>query len=106
MNANGGSFDPEDPDADTDTWLVVEGGRITPPEGDNQQKPERKGYTLKGWYTGQDLQTEHDSAQTVSGTMTLYAGWELDNYTISYELNGGDVYKRQSMRCSAFVSLA
>lgn len=89
LNANGGSFDPEDPDADTDTWLVVEGGRITPPEGDNQQKPERKGYTLKGWYTGQDLQTEYDSAQPVSGTMTLYAGWELDNYTISYELNGG-----------------
>lgn len=89
LNANGGSFDPEDPDADTDTWLVVEGGHITPPEGDNQQTPERKGYTLKGWYTGQDLQTEYDSAQTVSGTMTLYAGWELDNYTISYELGGG-----------------
>lgn len=89
LNANGGSFDPEDPDADTDTWLAVEGGRITPPEGDNQQKPERKGYTLKGWYTGQDLQTEYDSAQTVSGTMTLYAGWELDNYTISYDLYGG-----------------
>lgn len=89
LNANGGSFDPEDPDADTDTWLVVEDGHITPPEGDNQQTPERKGYTLKGWYTGQDLQTEYDSAQTVSGTMTLYAGWELDNYTISYELGGG-----------------
>lgn len=89
LNANGGSFDPEEPDADTDTWLVVEGGHITPPEGDNQQTPERKGYTLKGWYTGQDLQTEYDSAWTVSGTMTLYAGWELDNYTISYELNGG-----------------
>lgn len=83
LNANGGSFDPEEPDADTDTWLVVEGGHITPPEGDNQQTPERKGYTLKGWYTGQDLQTEYDSAQTVSGTMTLYAGWELDNYTIA-----------------------
>lgn len=89
LNANGGSFDPEDPDADTDTWLVVAGGRITPPEEDNQQTPERKGYTLKGWYTGSDLQTEYNSENTVSGTMTLYAGWELDTYTISYELDGG-----------------
>lgn len=92
LHANGGSFDPDDPDADTDTWLVVAGGRITPPAGDNQQTPERKGYTLKGWYTSKDSQTEqteYDSTQTVSGTMTLYAGWELDNYTISYELDGG-----------------
>lgn len=89
LNANGGSFDSEDSSANTDTWLVVAGGRITPPEGDNQQTPERKGYTLKGWYTGSDLQTEYNSENTVSGTMTLYAGWELDNYTISYELDGG-----------------
>lgn len=89
LNANGGSFDPEDPSANTDTWLVVAGGRISPPEGDNQQTPELKGYTLTGWYTGSDLQTEYDSTQTVSDTMTLYAGWELDNYTISYELDGG-----------------
>lgn len=92
LHANGGSFDPDDPDADTDTWLVVAGGRITPPAADNQQAPERKGYTLKGWYTSKDSQTEqteYDSAQTVSGTMTLYAGWELDTYTISYELGGG-----------------
>ena len=89
LNANGGSFDPEDPSANTDTWLVVAGGRITPPAGNNQQTPELKGYTLTGWYTGSDLQTEYDSTQTVSDTMTLYAGWELDNYTISYELDGG-----------------
>lgn len=92
LNANGGSFDPEDSSATTDTWLVVAGGRVVPPAADNQQAPERKGYTLKGWYTSKDSQTEqteYDSAQTVSGTMTLYAGWELDNYTISYELGGG-----------------
>lgn len=86
---DGGSFDPEDPDAGTDTWLVVAGGRLTPPEGDNQQAPERKGYTLTGWYTSSDLQTEYNSENTVSSSMTLYAGWDLDTYTISYDLDGG-----------------
>lgn len=89
LDANGGSFDPEDPDAGTDTWLVVAGGRLTPPEGDNQQAPERKGYTLTGWYTSSDLQTEYNSENTVSSSMTLYAGWDLDTYTISYDLDGG-----------------
>lgn len=91
LDANGGSFDPENSEAQTDTWLVVEGGKLTPPVGDNQQAPERKGYTLKGWYTGSDLQTEYDSEQTVSESITLYAGWALDVYTISYNLDGGSL---------------
>lgn len=53
--------------------------------------PSRTGYTFEGWYkdsyfTG-DVVTEIEHGST--GGMTLYAKWDLTEYTIKYYLNGG-----------------
>ncbi len=53
------------------------------------QVPVRKGYTFKGWFdeagnsiTAIDTATEHKS---------IYSEWEINNYTITYDANGGNV---------------
>ena len=39
------------------------------------QDPERENYTFTGWYTQPQAVTEYDFASTVTGDLTLYAGW-------------------------------
>ena len=51
----------------------------------------RTGYTFAGWYNNADF--SGDPVEKIStgtyGNITLYAKWEVTNYSISYELNGG-----------------
>ncbi len=52
---------------------VQTGGRITEP-----QLEERTGFEFLGWYTDESFETKWDfSADTVSGSMTLYAKWSI-----------------------------
>ena len=53
--------------------------------------PSKKGYNFLGWYrTGSFIGTEVTAiAGGETGAITLYAKWELAEYSITYELNGG-----------------
>ena len=56
--------------------------------------PLREGYDFDGWYENEDLTEQWDfSADKVIEDITLYADWEIVNYTITYELYGGDNYQ-------------
>ena len=51
----------------------------------------RTGYTFQGWFTdavGGDRVKPSDKVKITEPT-TLYAHWEINTFTISYELNGG-----------------
>ncbi|MBR3133049.1 MAG: InlB B-repeat-containing protein [Clostridia bacterium] len=53
--------------------------------------PTREGYTFLGWYTaetGGDL-VSSSTVMNQTDTHTLYAHWTRDDYTISYNLDGG-----------------
>ena len=54
---------------------------------------EREGYTFVGWSTTEDGEVEYqDGAEYTMGTessYTLYAVWEINTYTVTYEKNGG-----------------
>lgn len=54
--------------------------------------PRRDGYTFTGWYLDEDhtrsIQTIDTSA---AKDMTIYGAWEINTYTVSYELNGGTI---------------
>ncbi|MDO4493930.1 MAG: leucine-rich repeat protein [Clostridia bacterium] len=53
--------------------------------------PARKGYAFTGWYL--DAELTEPIAKIEPGTteaLTLYAGWEIVDYTINYVLNGGE----------------
>ncbi|MBE6853873.1 MAG: hypothetical protein E7505_10470 [Ruminococcus sp.] len=55
------------------------------------EKPTRKGYTFVGWYTAKDggVQIKEDSIVSVTTNQTLYAHWIANNYTVTFNTNGG-----------------
>lgn len=61
-------------------------------------KPEKKGYTFKGYYTGKDgtgkqyinaLGTITATNSTFDSNVILYAKWAANKYTIKHNANGG-----------------
>ena len=77
----------------------LEGGTNAPenPAGYNVETetitlkdPVKTGYTFGGWYKAEDFTGEAvtEIAQGSTGNIILYAKW-LENYTITYELDGG-----------------
>ena len=69
----------------------VNGKDVTKVIGYNEQleKPEdpiKKGYIFKGWYNGNEL---YDFNSYVTGDINLEARYEIINYSISYNLDGG-----------------
>lgn len=54
-------------------------------------KPTRTGYTFKGWSTANDSTVEYASGAnyTANASVTLYAVWTANTYTITYNANGG-----------------
>ena len=53
------------------------------------EDPTRTGYTFNGWYSDPTLTTLWNFDDGVIAPVTLYAGWTIDTYTITYNLNGG-----------------
>jgi uncharacterized repeat protein (TIGR02543 family) len=53
--------------------------------------PVRTGYTFGGWYSDVNLSRGFSNVAMPADTMFLFAKWNLINYTISYNLNGGSL---------------
>lgn len=47
------------------------------------------GYVFDGWYTDEDFTELYDFEEPISGAFNLYAKWDLAEYTLTFELNGG-----------------
>ena len=79
-NSNGGSGAPT---TDTFTYGVAKTISST--------RPKRTGYTFLGWNTSDTATTSAYSpggTYTFYGSVKLYAVWEVNDYTISYDGNG------------------
>ena len=50
----------------------------------------RTGYTFLGWYTASSGGTKISSATKITGTVTYYAQWSINSYTLTYNVNGGN----------------
>ncbi|MEW4371877.1 InlB B-repeat-containing protein [Paenibacillus kandeliae] len=58
------------------------------------QQPTRTGYTFTGWYGDAGLQQRFDFASSViRSDIQLYAGWERNQYTVSFDTYGGSVVR-------------
>ena len=81
-NANGGSGAPEQEIKKHDTPLYI-----------YTQHPVRYGYTFLGWSKDRKAEVpeyiEGYAAYTDNADVTLYAVWKLNEYTITYDANGG-----------------
>jgi uncharacterized repeat protein (TIGR02543 family) len=51
--------------------------------------PTRQGYTFAGWFSDVALLTPYVFGNMPANPITLYAKWTINNYTISFEENGG-----------------
>jgi uncharacterized repeat protein (TIGR02543 family) len=50
----------------------------------------RSGYTFGGWYTGQNGGgTQFTASTTVSDSITVYAKWTINQYTVTFDADGG-----------------
>ena len=56
------------------------------------KNPSKKGYTFKGWYLEKTFENPISAIPKGSvGNVTLYAKWELTDYTITYVLGDGGI---------------
>lgn len=79
-NLNGGENNPLNP-----TNYTIISNTIT------LKNPSKNGYTFDGWYNSSDFSNKVSQITSgSSGDITLYAKWELIDYSISYYLNGGE----------------
>ena len=87
-NSNGGSAAPSNI-----SYTYATSGTVTLPSNTLT----RTGYTFKGWSTSSSATsatytaggTYNKTNCTTSGTTTLYAVWQANTYTITYNANGG-----------------
>ena len=79
-NANGGSGAP----SKQTKWY---GTNITL----SSSKPARTGYSFQGWATSSSGSVKYAAGATYSSnaSVTLYAVWKANTYTVSYNANGG-----------------
>ena len=78
FEANGGTPAP-------DPQNIAQGGWVVPPPAMT-----KTGYGFGGWYKEPACTNQWDfTADTVSGNITLYANWDLNYHTVSFDTNGG-----------------
>ena len=55
------------------------------------EEPARTGYTFLGWYTRQSSGTkvENTTRVTTAGYYVLYAHWVANEYTVTFDAQGG-----------------
>ena len=66
--------------------------------------PSMTGYTFAGWFTDKDCTTAYDFSSKVTGDITLYAKWNINAYTVSFDSNGGSSVAAQSVAYNTTAS--
>lgn len=61
------------------------------------ENPIREGHTFTAWYRDEELTKQYKFGKMPAKDIILYAGWEVNTYSVTYETNGGselsdDVY--------------
>ncbi|MFP3154783.1 InlB B-repeat-containing protein [Lachnospiraceae bacterium ZAX-1] len=58
----------------------------------------RTGYTLKGWYTAKTGGTKVEATTKITQNQTLYAQWEVEVDTVTFDANGGKNLSKASVK--------
>ena len=59
--------------------------------------PTKEGYTFAGWYTDTGCTNVYDFSAAVTESITLYAKWTVNTYTVTFETNGGSAVTSQTV---------
>lgn len=82
-----------------DAQTVDYGSKATKPAD-----PTRQGYTFAGWYADEGLTTEFDFSAVISGDATVYAKWNINKYTVTFETNDGSEVASQTVEHGSKVT--
>jgi uncharacterized repeat protein (TIGR02543 family)/uncharacterized repeat protein (TIGR01451 family) len=66
--------------------------------------PTKTGNTFGGWYSDAGLTSTFSFATPIVGDITLYAKWTLNNYTVTFDANGGSAVAPQIVAYQGFAS--
>ncbi|UXJ69128.1 InlB B-repeat-containing protein [Lysinibacillus fusiformis] len=72
---------------------VAYGGKASAPT----PAPTKAGYTFEGWYTDVTYTEIYDFNNEIAANTTIYAKWKPLNYTVSFEVDGGNAISHQSV---------
>ncbi|WP_082389452.1 InlB B-repeat-containing protein [Lysinibacillus sp. ZYM-1] len=92
FNMDGGSAVP--------SQSVVHGEKASEPT----PEPTKVGYTFGGWYKDADHTQAYDFNSVITETMTIYAKWNAQTYTVSFNTDGGSMVSSQSVAHGGKVS--
>ena len=85
---------PESPATYTVTFETNGGTAVAPVTTsliESEPKTSQSGYTFSGWYTESGFVNKAEFPYEVTKAQTLYAKWEKNKYTVTFETNGGTV---------------
>jgi uncharacterized repeat protein (TIGR02543 family) len=71
-------------DLSQDTEIVKDGSPLSQPSN-----PNKTGYTFDGWYLEDTFITLYNFSTPVTSDLTLFAKFTINEYTISFDSNGG-----------------
>ena len=71
----------------------VESGKTATKPND----PTKKGYSFGGWYNDSSLTTEFDFTSIISGNVTIYAKWNINSYSVTFDSKGGTEIDSQTI---------
>ena len=71
---------------------IVDNGTATTPTA-----PTKTGYTFAGWYTDAGCTNSYDFLTAVTESITLYAKWTVNTYTVTFETNSGSEVSTQTV---------
>ncbi|WDL95644.1 InlB B-repeat-containing protein [Alicyclobacillus sp. ALC3] len=79
---------------------------LVPYETDATQPapPTKTGYVFAGWYTDSTLQTAFSFTTPITGSLTLYAKWTPQQYTVSFNSNGGSSVSSESVAYNGYAT--
>jgi len=61
-------------------------------------EPTKDGYTFQGWYTNSGLTSSYNFSNSVTGNLTLYAGWQQNPQAPTHLLFTSDVHWRETAK--------
>jgi uncharacterized repeat protein (TIGR02543 family) len=66
--------------------------------------PTREGYTFSGWYTDVNLTQATTVPNAIPAqNLTLYASWIINQYTITFETNGGNAVQTRTHNFNSYL---
>ena len=84
FNSNGGTV--------VDEQIVEEGAVAAAPTA-----PTREGYTFAGWFSDSGLLSSYGFTAAVTESITLYAKWTINRFTVSFNSNSGSLVTSQQV---------